>query len=234
VQRRLYPDPLPAIAGYEVAAAVVPALATCGDYFDLVALPDGRFAVAVADACGHGVGPALIMAETRALLRSLTALRSDLGEVVGELNRVLFDDLEDHLYVTMVLGLLDPPSGALTWANMGHPAGYVIDAAGAVKTKLASTCRPLGLFEDLGAGPLGRAATLAPGDLLFLLSDGVLEAKSADERELGPAAVIELVRRHRHRSAQEIVAAVIAAARDHAGVPSLADDVTVVAIRRDA
>ena len=233
VQRRLYPDPLPRVAGFDIAAAMVPALTTCGDYFDLIELPDGRLAVVVADACGHGVGPALIMAETRAILRSLTAVRRDLEELVGELNRLLLADLEEHLYVTMVLGLLDPATGVLSWANMGHPAGYVLDAAGAEKSRLGSTCLPLGLFPQLGSRP-GRTTTLAPGDLVVLLTDGVTESSSPDGRELGPAAVLDVVRGCRHEPAARIVEAVLGAARAHGDGQGQRDDVTVVAIRRDA
>ena len=232
VQQRLYPDPLPRIAGFDIAGGMVPALTTCGDYFDFIALPDGRLAVVVADACGHGVGPALIMAVTRAYLRSLTALRGDIEGVVRELNRLLLADLEAHLYVTMVLGVLDPGSGVLTWANMGHPAGYVLDAHGAEKSRLSSTCLPLGMFAQLGAQP-GRTTQLAPGDLVVLLTDGVIETSSPEDREFGPAAMLDVVRGCRHETAERIVAAVLGAARVHAAGQARRDDVTVVAIKRD-
>ncbi|HSL95005.1 MAG TPA: SpoIIE family protein phosphatase, partial [Thermoleophilia bacterium] len=233
VQRRLYPDPLPQVAGFDIAGSMVPALTTCGDYFDLVDLPDGRLAIVVADACGHGVGPALIMAETRALLRSALRKRCEVEGVVREINRQLFADLESHLYVTMVLGLLDPATGALTWANMGHPEGFVLDRAGAEASTLASTCLPLGLFQHLGDDP-GRTTLLSHGDLLVLVTDGVQEARSAGERELGSTAVRDVVRRCRQGTAGEIAAAVIAAARDHAGGRPQEDDMTVVVIKRDA
>jgi sigma-B regulation protein RsbU (phosphoserine phosphatase) len=232
VQRRLYPDPLPVVAGFDIAGSMVPALTTCGDYFDLVALPDGRLAIVVADACGHGVGPALIMAETRALLRSALRTQCTIEEVIREVNRQLFADLEAHLYVTMVLGLLEPATGTLTWVNMGHPGGFVLDCDGAEVSKLASTCLPLGLFPHLGDDP-GRITLLSHGDLLVLVTDGVQEARSPAERELGPGAVCDVVRRCRQGTAGEIAAAVIAAARHHAGGRPQEDDMTVIVIKRN-
>lgn len=231
MQQWLFPRVPPEIPGYDIAGAFSPALATCGDYFDFLRVSDHRLAFVVADVCGHGLGPGLIMAATRGYLRSLAQTGLPLGEVVESLNRLLLDDLDGRHFVTMLVGLLDLPSGALKWANMGHPSGFVLDASGAVRTTLRSTSKPLGLFAELGS-PLGEPAVLEPGCTLVLMTDGVLETESAEGVQHGAKAALQLVRENIQRPAAEIVAAVIAATKAFGGTAALEDDVTVVVVKR--
>lgn len=233
IQQRLFPRHPPQIPGYDVAGAFSPALATCGDYFDFLQVPGDRLVLAVADVCGHGLGPGLIMAATRGYLRSLAQAGLPLAEVTEGLNRLLLEDLNDHHFVTMLVGSLDIPSGTLTWANMGHPSGFVLDASGAVKTTLRSTCKPLGLFPDLGRS-LGEPTVVEPGDTVVLLTDGVLEAESPGGVEHGTDGALSAVRANLARPAAEIVAGVIAAARSHAAGAAQEDDITAVVVKRTA
>ncbi|HLE60735.1 MAG TPA: CHASE domain-containing protein, partial [Thermoanaerobaculaceae bacterium] len=193
VQQKLFPQEPPRLPGYDIAGAVAPASATCGDYYDFVPLPDGRLAIGIADVSGHGVGAALIMTATRAYLRSLASTLTPLDKLAGELNRLLFADLEEHYFVTMTLVLLDGASGTLNWANFGHPSGYVLDRSGAVRAELKSCCQPLGVFPNL-AYTQAPAIALEAGDTLVLLTDGILEATSAEGREFGRAAVLDVVK----------------------------------------
>jgi len=231
IQQRLFPRQPPRIPGYDIAGAFSPALATCGDYFDFLQVSPNRLVFAVADVCGHGLGPGLIMAATRGYVRSLAQAGLPLGEVVDDLNRLLLADLDDRHFVTMLLGDLDTSSGRLTWANMGHPSGFLLNASGAVKVPLRSTCKPLGLFPELGCS-LGAPAVVEPGDTLVLLTDGVLEAESPEGVAHGADATLAVVRAHLQRPADEIVARVIEETRAFAGGAAQEDDVTVVVIKR--
>lgn len=233
IQQRLFPRTPPQIPGYDIAGAFSPALATCGDYFDFLLVPGDRLVLAVADVCGHGLGPGLIMAATRGYLRSLAQAGLPLAEVTEGLNRLLLADLDDHHFVTMLVGSLDIPSGALTWANMGHPSGFVLDPSGTVKATLRSTCKPLGLFPDLGRS-LGEPTVVEPGDTLVLLTDGVLEAESPAGVQHGADGALAAVRAHLARPAAEVVAGVIAAARAHGTGAPQEDDITAVVVKRAA
>jgi sigma-B regulation protein RsbU (phosphoserine phosphatase) len=233
MQQLLFPRTPPQIPGYDIAGAFSPALATCGDYFDFLRVSDHRLAFVVADVCGHGLGPGLIMAATRGYLRSLAQTGLPLGEVVESLNRLLQDDLDGRHFVTMVVGLLDLPSGTLNWANMGHPSGFVLEASGAVRTTLRSTCKPLGLFAELGC-PLGEPTVLEPGCTLVLMTDGVLETESAEGIQHGSEAALRVFRENIQRPAAEIVAAVIAATKAFSGATAQEDDITVVVVKRAA
>jgi PAS domain S-box-containing protein len=231
VQRRLFPQEPPRLPGYDIAGAVAPASATCGDYYDFIPLPDGRLALAIADVSGHGVGAALIMTATRAYLRSLASTLTPLDKLAGELNRLLFADLEEHYFVTMTLVLLDAASGTLNWANFGHPSGYVLDPSGAVRAELKSYCQPLGVFPNLSYTQ-APAIALEAGDTLVLLTDGILEATSAEGHEFGRAAVLDVVRSVLNRPASEVARHLIAAAQSFSQGQSQDDDITVVVCKR--
>ena len=128
--------------------AAFPADHTCGDYYDFVPFPDGRVGIAVGDVSGHGFGPALLMAETRAYLRSLSKTSVDLGQILRRLNRFLCEDTEDERFVTLMLTLLDPVRRASCTRARGTSTGYVLDRSGATRHVLGSTGTPLGIFGE--------------------------------------------------------------------------------------
>jgi PAS domain S-box-containing protein len=233
VQQHFFPSAPPRLSGFDIAGASCPAEATGGDYFDYIPLPDGSLAVAVGDVSGHGFGPALLMAATRAYLRALALTRTDLGEILALLNRALAgENLVDH-FVTLLLARLDPRSGTLTYASAGHPTGYVLDPAGSVKAALRSGAPPLGI--DLqGDFPADRAVALRAGDLVLLLTDGILEARSPDGAFFNSQRVLDLVRAHRSDPAREIVCKLHRAAQTFSEGPRQLDDITAVVIKVEA
>ena len=121
VQRRLFPSSPPQIPGYDIAGGVFPAEATCGDYFDFVPLPNESLALVVADVSGHGLGPALVMAETRAYLRSAAMVTEDLAAITDAVNDFLVADLQENFFVTMLVARLEPHTGRFTYVNSDTP-----------------------------------------------------------------------------------------------------------------
>ena len=233
VQARLYPSAPPHLPGYDLAGAVYPAEATCGDYFDFIPMANDAVALVVADVSGHGLGPALVMAETRAYLRSLTQLTDDLASSATAVNRFLVADLQDNFFVTMLLARLEPSSGRLTYLNSAHPSGYIIDASGAVSEELSSRCLPLGLFQDTWQCDT-HELVLNPGELVVLVTDGVLETESPEGEEFGAERLLEAVSRHRLSPAEEIVEQVFLAVQNFGQDQLQLDDVTIVVCKRDS
>ncbi len=121
LQQGLLPDGPPSISGFDVAGFSAPADETGGDTYDFLALPDGRWLMAVADASGHGIGPALVIAETRAMLRAISVGGCELATVLHTVNGLLAGDLEDGRFVTCFLGILDPAKALMTYAAAGQP-----------------------------------------------------------------------------------------------------------------
>jgi len=233
IQRRLFPAAPPQIPGYDFAGAAFPAEATSGDYFDFISISDDALAIVVADVTGHGVGPALVMAEARAYLRSLIHTTDDLVSIMSTVNRFLTADLDDNLFVTMLLAKLEPSTGRLTYVNSAHPCGYIIDASGNVSEELASLCLPLGIFLEQWRC-MTHDAVLHQGELAVFMTDGVLESASPDGTEFGAERVIEVVSKHRRSPAQEIVEQVYGAMREFAHDEKQMDDVTIVICKRHA
>lgn len=231
IQRRLYPRSSPCLPGYDLSGAAFSADATCGDYFDFLSISDDKLGIVVADVCGHGIGPAIVMAETRAYLRAYTRSDLDPSEIFRRINNVLNADLEVGFFVTMVLVILDLPTGGLVYANAGHPYGYIFGEDGDVRATLQSTGLPLGLFPD-GEFTCRHDLHLGSGDLLVLLTDGIIESEGPDETDFGIERILDIVRSNRRESAENIVNTLFGAAREFEEGRPQADDITLVACKR--
>jgi PAS domain S-box-containing protein len=227
VQQKLYPAGAPELEGFDLAGAAFPAHHTCGDYYDFLPFADGRIGIAIGDVSGHGFGSALLMAETRAYLRSLSKTSAQLDQIFRRLNRLLRQDTDDELFVTLMVALLDPARRSIVYASAGHVHGYVLDRSGAVRHVLDSTGIPLGIFGDaeFASSP---EIPLAEGDLLLLLTDGAAEAQDQNGDFFETERVLRVVAEERQHSSAEIVRRLRAAIEEFAGESPQRDDITVV------
>jgi len=230
IQQRLFPKSAPAAPGLDLAGASYPAEATGGDYFDFLTMADGRMGVVVADVTGHGIGPAMLMAETRAYLRLLTRNRSDLGIIMDRANEVLAEDVSYERFVTLMLAKFDPQTRCLTYASAGHPPGYVLNASGELKCLLKRTGGPLGIQPDAKFTESSKIQ-LACGDVVLLLTDGVDESMSPAGEFFGLERILGSVRPHLNRPASEIVDALYQAVRVFSENTPQIDDVTAVVVK---
>jgi serine phosphatase RsbU (regulator of sigma subunit) len=229
IQQGLLPKAPPALPGLEIAAASHPAQETGGDYFDFIPLSDGQWGIVIGDASGHGIGAALLIAETCAYLRALALTHTDPGSILRLVNGRLAEDIGADHFVTLFLAQLDPRTGSLAYSSAGHWPGYVLDAQGKVKLGLKRTSLPLGLYPD-GDFSNGPAITLDPGDLVFLFSDGIVEAPSGAGPAFGIGRALEVVCTHRHEPPGEIIAALMHQVREWSG-SAQADDMTAIVIK---
>jgi PAS domain S-box-containing protein len=230
IQRLLFPASAPQVPGFEISGASFPADAACGDYFDYLPMPAGRLGLVVADITGHGVGPALLMAETRAYLRLLTRNREKVEEILSLANRTLVEDVGNERFVTLMLAQLDPEARTLVYGSAGHPAGYVVDASGEVKATLRSTGPPLGIASSANF----RASSpvpLVPGDVLLLLTDGIEETTAPDKTLYEARRALEFLRQNRSRPAAEIVRGLYDSVREFAQGHPLTDDITALVVK---
>lgn len=233
VQRRLYPARPLQLPGYDIAGGVFPAESTCGDYFDFVPMPDDALALVVADVSGHGLEPALMMAETRAYLQPLARTTEDLKSIAEAITGFLAADLEDHMFVTMLLAKLDPASGRCSYVNCGHPSGHVVDRSGEGVAELKSGGLPLGLFPERWQCT-EQEFVLGEGEMLVLVTDGVLESRSPGGAEFGSGGLLEVLREHHRDPAREIVERACRAVRGFVQGQKQLDDMTIVVCKRQA
>ncbi|MEY2407855.1 MAG: phosphoserine phosphatase RsbU/P [Verrucomicrobiota bacterium] len=230
IQQRLFPKAAPACPGFDVAGASFPAEATGGDYFDFLPMLHDRVGLVVSDVAGHGVGPALLMAETRAYLRVLAGRREDVGEILTRANSILAEDMGGERYITLFLGRLDSSSRELVYASAGHPPGFVLSADGSVRTELRRTGIPLGMRASTNYSP-AEPVILASGELLVLLTDGIEEASSPSGDLFGTERALDVVRIHREKPARAIVEALYNATREFAKGAAQLDDITAIVVK---
>jgi len=228
VQQRFYPT-APRLPGFDIGAASHPAHQTGGDYFDFIEAPAGVLYVAIGDVSGHGFDTALIMALTRAYLRSFARLGMDVGEVLRLANGVLVEDLEDNRYVTMLLVRLDARAGTLTYASAGHIPGVLLDDRDGTDCLLDSTGVPLGMFA--GSTFATRRIQLRAGHILVLGTDGATEASNSDGAEFGLNGVTDYVRSHSNDPAGEIAAGIYRTVRSFGAHEQVGDDITSVVMK---
>lgn len=232
VQQRLFPSSAPPTCRCDMAGAVFTADKTGGDYYDFLALPGGGTGVVVGDVSGHAFDAALVMAATRAYLRSISQTTADPGDILTLVNRVLNGDTADNQFVTLILCCLDPVSHVLRYASAGHVTAYVFDRCGEIKAELPSTGLPLGLFPD-AAYLTAPPTLLEPGDMVALFTDGVIETDTADGTPFGIERALAVVRQHRLEPAATIVHRVYEAVRDFTGRRPHTDDITTVICKFD-
>ena len=231
IQQGLLPKTMPAFAGFKFAARLSTANDVGGDCFDFIPFPvDGKECslVLVADASGHGIAAALLMAETRAYVRALALTCTDIGRLLALTNRRLAEDIASGHFVTLLLVQIDPYSRSLLYTNAGHCFGHVLDRQGRIKAILPSTGLPLGIVAT-GEYPIGPLVPLGSGDLIFLFTDGIIEAASPDGDIFGWEHTLDILQGHRQESPEEILKALFDAVgnfSDH----QLQDDLTAVVI----
>jgi sigma-B regulation protein RsbU (phosphoserine phosphatase) len=229
IQQGLLPSTVQAPAGFEIGGASCPAHKAGGDYFDFIPMPSGYLGIVVGDASGHGVDAALVMAETRAYLRALALDHTDVRRIVTVTNRRLAEDIGEGHFVTLFLARLNPVTRSLVYSSAGHWPGYILDPQGEVKMVLHSTDGPLGLDPAI-AFSTAWAVMLEPGDLIFLHTDGVVEALAPDGALFGKERALRLVRMHREEKPETIIGALFDGVREFcAGVPT--DDMTAIVIK---
>jgi len=231
VQARLYPQAAPEVPGFDIAGAVSSAATVCGDYLDYIVTPDRTLTIAIGDVCGHGLGPALVMAETRAYLRALLGAGLDLGATFREVHSALAADLDEQHYVTLLVAQIDPVGRRLRYRSAGHPPGFVLDDAGRVKAVLHSTGLPLGMLPDRGHAD-GQEHALEPGDLVVLVTDGVTDRQAADGSYFGSEGVLAVIRQEQRLPAREIVDRLRSAVSDFGDGQPQVDDIAMVLAKR--
>ncbi|MBI3876798.1 MAG: SpoIIE family protein phosphatase, partial [Verrucomicrobia bacterium] len=230
IQERLFPKTAPTLEGFDISGVSHPAEATGGDYFDYIPLLENGLGIVVGDVTGHGIGPSLLMAETRAYLRILGLNRADPGEILTRANVALSQDLSFERYVTLLLARLDAPQRLLAHTSAGHPPGYVLAPDGSVRVQLKRTGIPLGIKAETHY-QTAPPVHLEPGEIVLFLTDGVEEAMSPQNELFGTERTLAVVKENRHRSAAEIVDALYKAMCAFSGDVPQQDDFTAIVIK---
>ena len=228
IQESLLPEQTPALPGWELAGSSRLCSAVGADYYDFVA-DDGGLLLALGDVAGKGLAAALLMASLRAAVRALWREEEPLPRIVAGVNDNLRQTVPANRFATLFLARVDTATGEVRWVNAGH-AGPLVVRSGGGQEVLEATGTVLGAFADV-SWVEGRTS-LGPGDVLVLLSDGVMEAARASASELSPQRLAAAVRTTGGGSASALLAALQSAAEESLGGARRADDHTFVVLHR--
>ncbi|MFN6146640.1 MAG: PP2C family protein-serine/threonine phosphatase [Planctomycetota bacterium] len=228
IQQHLLPPVPNDLRGVQVALRYEAAEKASGDSYDLLKLRDGRFAVMIGDVSGHGVGSALLNHSVQAALRSYLEMLDDPAVIVTRLNERLSQSVEAGKFMSMLLAIVDPQRRTLHYVNAGHP-GLVLVRGGKVRV-LEKTGMVLGVLAGQ-AYEASAPVALQPGDVLFLHTDGVDEAKRAGGAVFGADRLAAVLAKAGSQSAEGVLREVEAAVRAHLGGAGGEDDITMIAVR---
>jgi serine phosphatase RsbU (regulator of sigma subunit) len=210
--------------GLAIQAKMQPAKEIGGDFYDFFALDEHHVAMTVADVSGKGVPAALFMAVSRTLLRAVAQFSDSPAKCLVRLNDLLAADNERMMFVTLFYAILDTRDGKLVYANAGHNLPYVLRATGALEAIGQSGGMALAIVE--GNEYEDHQVTLAPGDRLFMYTDGVTEAFDPQGQMFGEPRLELMLERMRSLAIADIPERVIFEVNDfEAGGPQT-DDIT--------
>ncbi len=243
IQEGLFPEFLPRIEGYDLAAKNRPARWCGGDYYDVLAIKkssettEKSYLACVADVSGKGMPASLLMSNMQATLRALLGRVPSLVELASRTNELLYATSPSNKFVTAILFEFFPDSGKAIYVNAGHGDCMLLRGENGAVEKLESTGLPLGMMptemlEMLDKNYEERHLQINAGDLLALYSDGVTEAYDEQENEWGDENLIKCLKSDFDLSAERLTEKVIEQIDEFAQTAPQHDDITIFILRR--
>lgn len=212
---------------FAVRAAMIPAHAVGGDFYDYFRLDERRLGVAIGDVSGKGVPAALLMAVTRSLLRACALRGREPGACLQEVNRLLVRDTAAERFVTLLYAVFDAHEGEVCYANAGHNPPFVLRHGGAVE-QLRGAELVVGVLPQ--ARYQTRRLRLQPGESVFLHSDGISEALNPQREQFSEQRLQRILSEARTGDPQELIDCVFACVQRFTADAPQSDDRTAVAV----
>lgn len=227
VQASLLPDEMPLIAGYSVAAHWQAAREMAGDFYDVIPLQNGRFALIMADVSDKGAPAALYMAMVHSLLRTHCHRFTSPALILQHINEHLMEQDSSDMFVTMFCGLLDPETRQLTYASAGQDPPILHRATGEVEL-LMPTGPLIGVLEEIQLTE--QVIELSQGDCLLAYTDGVTDALNAELAEYGRQRLLTCLQDAPCDTAVSNLAYVLADLTSFIGTHPQFDDITMLSL----
>lgn len=233
IQADILPADAPIIHGWELCAQLQPAHETSGDFYDFIPLNNRKWGLLVADVTDKGMGAALFMALSSTLFRNYANRFPTLPALtMNAVSERILSDTRGDMFVTAFFGILEPHTGRLTFANAGHPPGYLVSTQrGKVSVEsLSHTGMALGVTET--ARWKQKTVRFQPGDYLILYTDGITEAQNQFGDFFGNHRLVDAVLRQVGKTPREMQTAIIDEVNAFMGSTPRQDDIAMVIIRR--
>jgi len=198
-----------------------------GDFYDIFQLSGGRLGICISDVVGKGLPAALLMASLRASLRAHAPYDDRADDTVSRVNRHLCQDTVISEFATLAYGIIDADSTTMTYCNAGHLSPVLLRE---------------GSFRELGAGGLvlgvvpetpyeQETVSLAPGDVVVMITDGIIEALNFEDEAYGRHRFLQSIERHQRLDSQQLAEQILWDVRRFIGLAPMSDDITILAMK---
>lgn len=230
IQKKILPESIPDITGYDTAGIIIPSKSVGGDYYDLIPLTNQRYALIIADVAGKGIGAALLVSTLHAALISYLEFDLAPGIITAKLNTIIYNASPPDKFITFFIAILDAPTGRLDIVNAGHNPLLLLRKDGNMELLKAGGIG-LGMF-DMGFPFESESVVLGRGDSLFLYTDGIPEAMNDEEDVYSDERLMEFAVNNRNLSSKEFVGKIVEDVQRHSGGAPQSDDITAMLVKR--
>ena len=231
VQLGFLPKQNPQVIGLDVASLCLPALDVAGDYYDFITLDDHRLALAIGDVSGKGISAAFFMTLTKGFLRSLIRTTTSPRQVMVEMNRLYWENVDRAHFISMIYGIFDTRASTLTFVRAGH------NPILSIRQQQSLPLIPKGMALGLEKGELfeqqleEKTVTLRGGDIFVFYTDGFSESRNHRLEEFGETRLIQTLLECDGCSAGDIIVKVKNQVQAFSGRCARHDDMTMVVVR---
>jgi len=233
VQMSFLPKQTPRLEGLEISSTCLPASEVGGDYYDFIEMGEGRLGFAIGDVSGKGVSAAFYMTLTKGFLRSLSRTTWSPAQVMIEMNKLFYQNVERGHFISLIFGTLDLRSRKLTFARAGHDPIFWYRASQERLERLLPPGIALGLEPGEIFSEIIREQTidLEPGDLFVLYTDGFSEAMNEYANEFSEERLAQSIKRLAGLPTDEILAKIRTQVAHFVGHTPQHDDMTMIVMR---
>jgi serine phosphatase RsbU (regulator of sigma subunit) len=232
IQKSFLPIKAPNVKGYNIAGVNIPAREVGGDFYDFIDLGKNKTGVVIADVSGKGVPAALFMVISKTLVRVNAKRVMNPVEAILEANSILLEESDSGMFVTLFYGIIDLENNTMSYVNAGHNPPILLQKEDLAMTMLQAKGIPLGVQGEMNLEL--KEIDLKQNELVFLYTDGVIEAVNDANEEFGLETIKKMLTSHRDSTPQEIIESVLFEIKQFAGKRNQHDDITMMIIQSEA
>jgi len=231
IQKNFLPRDEPSFEPYDICGSTRACYHVGGDYYDFIPIDKDRLGVVIADVAGVGVSAALLMASLRGALHEKFPVTYDLSDLTAKLNDFVYTSSDSHCFISFFLAVIDRRKDEVSYVNAGHNPPILVGRKGRPQL-LESTGLCLGMFPTQEYRE--KTISVAPGDVLCLYTDGIVESRKDKREEFGDQRLVERLKDSGSLAAREIMEKVYEDVFGFIGCTEAGDDMTLVIVKRNA
>ncbi len=231
IQQSFLPDAIPDLKGFELAAQNIPAKEVGGDFYDFIAISEGKIGLTIADVSGKGVPAALFMALSRTIVRAKATRSSSVREVIRDANSLITADAKSGMFVTLFYAVLDLSERTLTYVSAGHNPPMIFKAKTRTLMRLDAKGIALGAIADIELEE--RKIILDGGDTVVFYTDGVTEAINKSMDQFGEERLITTIKVNHELSADDMIEKIKGEMLAFCGDEPQFDDITLMVLKAE-